>query len=241
MGTTEDKLRYLWKSKQDIINALKVKGVEVDPSVPFDEYGAKIKTIEGGGDVILCQNMQALNDLVPVAEGALAIVYDANTDHFSGLYEGKADGNWNLVFTTEDGTATENDICGDKIAYVKGKKITGNLNEITRNENYNGTTYLFINSQPDYNRDELVARVNSSLSNKEPLFRAGSRIIIDMPYNSLISKYSITADKLKKGFSLWGVQGTLTSADYSDTLTPTEYTTALATANEILTGMASNM
>lgn len=170
MGTTEDKLRYLWKSKQDIINALKVKGVEVDPSVPFSEYGAKIKTIEGGGDVILCQNMQALNDLVPVAEGTLAIVYDINTDHFSGLYEGKTDGNWNLVFTTEDGTATSMDIINPKIAYVKGSKVTGGIiptydtsipSELGRNITMTDITIDEINL--DYN---LAIRVHSTTSFK---------------------------------------------------------------------------
>ena len=35
--------------------------------------------------------------------------------------------------------------------------------------------------------------------------------------------------------------GTVNAIDYSDTLTPAEYTTALDTANEILTGMASDM
>lgn len=78
-----------------------------------------------------------------------------------------------------------------------------------------GTTYLFINSRPDHNRDELVAQVNSSLLGKDPLFRSGSKIIVDMPYNSLISKYSVTADKLKKGFSLWGVTGTLEASTSS--------------------------
>lgn len=104
-----------------------------------------------------------------------------------------------------------------------------------------GTTYLFINSQPDYNRDELVARVNSSLLGKEPLFRSGSRIIVDMPYSSLISKYSVTADKLKEGFSLWGVEGTVIPADYSNTLTPDEYIVALNTATEILTDIGSKL
>ena len=35
--------------------------------------------------------------------------------------------------------------------------------------------------------------------------------------------------------------GTVNAIDYSNTLTPAEYTTALDTANEILTGMASDM
>lgn len=35
--------------------------------------------------------------------------------------------------------------------------------------------------------------------------------------------------------------GTVNAIDYSNTLTPAEYTTALDTATEILTGMASNM
>ena len=35
--------------------------------------------------------------------------------------------------------------------------------------------------------------------------------------------------------------GTVNAIDYSNTLTPAEYTTALDTANEILTGMAQDM
>ena len=35
--------------------------------------------------------------------------------------------------------------------------------------------------------------------------------------------------------------GTVKAIDYSNTLTPAEYTTALDTANEILTGMAQDM
>ena len=151
MGTIEDKLRHLLKTKTDLMYALRAKGVEIDENTPFSEYDVKIKNIQGGGDVILCKDMVELMDALPAAVGTLAIVYDPDIDIFLGIFEVKEDETWGYVPTqlnakaehiapgyraygaeglvegtfTTDATATADDIIGDKTAYINGRKVTG--------------------------------------------------------------------------------------------------------------------
>jgi hypothetical protein len=153
MGTIEDKLRHLLKTKTDLMYALRAKGVEIDENTPFSEYDVKIKNIQGGGDVILCKDMVELMDALPAAVGTLAIVYDPDIDIFLGIFEVKEDGTWDYVPTqlnakaehiapgyraygaeglvegtfTSDATATINDMLNDKTAYVNGQRIQGNI------------------------------------------------------------------------------------------------------------------
>lgn len=136
---------------------------------------------------------------------------------------------------TKDATATANDICRDKIAYVNGTKITGTLNEIKSGQNYNGTTYSSITDDPNYNRSRLKTKINSNMILQDPLLRAGSYIWTNMPYSSLCAVFNITADVLKAGFTLWGVTGTL---DTSDITNSEDYATCLALSQSILGGDA---
>lgn len=48
MGTIEDKLKYLAKTKVDLMNALKAKGAPIDESTPLSEYDVMVKAIKGG-------------------------------------------------------------------------------------------------------------------------------------------------------------------------------------------------
>lgn len=67
----------------------------------------------------------------------------------------------------------------------------------------------------------------------------GEKITGSMPNNGALNYTpSEQEQSIPAGYTSGG---TVNAIDYSNTLTPAEYTTALDTANEILTGMASGM
>jgi hypothetical protein len=150
MGTIEDKLRYLAKTKKDIMNALKSKGVEIDESTPFSEYDVMVKSIQGGGDILLCKDMEELEEKGELSPGSLAMVYDAETDTFGGIYEAtetglqvlptqltadvanvapgvKAFGPNGIVegTFTSDANAESTDLLAPKTAYINGQRVEG--------------------------------------------------------------------------------------------------------------------
>ena len=151
MSTIEEKLKLLLKTKTDIRNALKAKGVEISPDTPFSEYDVAIKAIQAG-DLMLVKDMQELLDKGEVTEETKALIYNEETDIFEGIYI-YIDKTWQLMPTqltakaeniapgfkaygpngvvegnfTNDATVTANDIISPKTAYKDGKKITGNI------------------------------------------------------------------------------------------------------------------
>lgn len=150
MSTIEEKLKLLLKTKTDIRNALKAKGVEISPDTPFSEYDVAIKAIQAG-DLLLVKDMQELLDKGEVTEETKALIYNEETDIFEGIYI-YTNKTWQLMPTqltakaeniapgykaygpdgvvegsfTSDADATSPDIMNGKIAYVNGQKVIGN-------------------------------------------------------------------------------------------------------------------
>ena len=52
MGTTTDKLEAALLSKEDIRSAIEQHGVECDRTVPFSEYGNKVRAIQRGTNIM---------------------------------------------------------------------------------------------------------------------------------------------------------------------------------------------
>ena len=153
-NTTEDKLRLLAKSKQDILNAIKSKKVPINDDTPLSDYDFYIKQIRDGS-IVYSPTIADLDNQVGVLEGDIGLVYDPPSRIFSGIFK-YVEGTWvpletQLTATSEtvapgkvaygkhgvetgnftaDATATAEDILAPKTAYVNGNKITGNLQAI---------------------------------------------------------------------------------------------------------------
>ena len=97
---------------------------------------------------------------------------------------------------------------------------------------------ITINNDVLFNTSQDTA-TSSALLESKTAHTVGGKIIGTMPNNGeLTYTPSQSAQTIPAGYTSGG---TVNAIDYSNTLTPAEYTTALDTANEILTGMASDM
>ena len=121
---------------------------------------------------------------------------------------------------TSDATATAQDICGNKTAYARGQKLTGqipmydpNVGPYTTNQNTlvdspsGGTPSIFVENNQNYK----VAFANG----------AG----FEVSYSTLASFIGLAAGKIKSGETILGVTGNYTGIDTSD---------ATATAGDII-------
>lgn len=88
MGTIEDKLKYLAKTKVDLMNALKAKGAPIDESTPLSEYDVMVKAIKGGeGSTIkVYSSVEAMrNDKAKMKENDVCEIIE-HYDYIDNIY-----------------------------------------------------------------------------------------------------------------------------------------------------------
>lgn len=104
---------------------------------------------------------------------------------------------------TSDATATVNDMTEGKTAYVNGEKITGAIPEITP---YTGV--LTLNQKGiGSDGDGTIGYLNSDVD-KDTIVRKGTNVAIMADNAKIADMIGLTADKIVKGNSFLGIEGT---------------------------------
>ena len=104
---------------------------------------------------------------------------------------------------TSDATATVNDMTEGKTAYVNGEKITGTIPEITP---YTGV--LTLNQKGiGSDGDGTIGYLNSDMD-KDTIVRKGTNVAIMADNAKIADMIGLTADKIVKGNSFLGIEGT---------------------------------
>lgn len=137
----DNKLNYLYNTKNLIKNALKNKGVIVSDSDTFRTYADLIQTL-GVGDVLLFETEQEMRSYENPKEGILAIIYNIITNNIS-----VTDYMQYLIFPTEATLAQE---CTENYninILDKNNIIVGNvyITPVSFYFNINKTTNIEIN------------------------------------------------------------------------------------------------
>ena len=104
---------------------------------------------------------------------------------------------------TSDATANANDLALNKTAYVNGKKVTGTIPELTP---YTGVITMNQNGIGS-DGDGTIGYLNSSID-KDTIVRKGTNVAIMADNDSIADMIGLTADKIVKGNSFLGIEGT---------------------------------
>lgn len=195
---------------------------------------------KNGNDIYLSQNETSIfrkGNIINLNENkrlANLLNIDADTivqgTNILGI-EGKA----TAGIDTSDATAIADEILQGKTAYADGNKLTGTMfeyNQINIQEPLDqgdlgeGT---FTNDKGTF--DILTVSGTFNIDKKAAI---SEHTIINMSIDKaeLATYLGLTADKIKKGENILGIEGTY-EGDYTQTLTPTEYTDAVDTAKII--------
>ena len=124
---------------------------------------------------------------------------------------------------TSDATATSDDIVESKTAYVNGEKITGNLkNYITSGEE------AVVNYQISVEKNEPAAgHGNPTLdivgqSMTKSVIGLGAQVRAKANYNTVATAIGLTTDKIVKGNTILGIEGSAESGVDTSDATATE-------------------
>ena len=123
---------------------------------------------------------------------------------------------------TSDANATADDICQNKTAYVNGVKLTGTIHTLNSEDNFNieASTDINIDGQIISGKGRIM--YNSAYTSVPYKISGTTFVPIKFPVSSIVSIGNITADKIKQGETILGVQGSVVELNgETKSVTPT--------------------
>ena len=132
------------------------------------------------------------------------------------------------IDTSSNNPITPEDVAVNKEGFVNGEKIVGTLNE--------SKSYIGFTANPDNIEDSSdkfgnpALNIHKTSSMYDYLIRKTADVYMITPKSAIATHESLTPEKIVKGNTILGVEGTAEAGPISQE----EYNTALETSNEIL-------
>lgn len=109
---------------------------------------------------------------------------------------------------TSDADATTSDIADDKTAYVNGKKITGSLADYPKNNSISGG---IVTDEADIKNITIWNKNSDTDLLFDKILRGGAGLRAS--YSNVADAIGLTADKILKGNTILGIEGTAESSE----------------------------